>query len=111
MPLYTPEPDICHELMGHAPMFAVRIQTLRVARYFSTNTCLRQQDPDFADFSHEVGLASLGASDEEIERLATVSLSLTGMNLLDGRLMGMCTVLLVFGRVRNHEAARRIQGL
>ena len=50
-PMYTPEPDVIHELIGHAPMLA---------------------NPHYADLVQQIGLASLYATKEEIWHLSKV---------------------------------------
>ena len=50
-PSYSPEPDLVHEIYGHVPMLL---------------------DPEFAEFSQQIGLLSIGAPDEVIKQLAAV---------------------------------------
>eukprot|EP00891_Asterochloris_glomerata_P001106 jgi/Astpho2/1106/fgenesh1_pm.00020_%23_3_t len=50
-PSYTPEPDLCHELLGHVPMLA---------------------DPEYCDLAHNIGIASLGADEKQIWHLTKI---------------------------------------
>lgn len=50
-PLYTPEPDLIHECLGHVPLLA---------------------NKDFADFSYEIGKRSLRCNEEELTRLGAI---------------------------------------
>ncbi|CAL5221634.1 g3858 [Coccomyxa viridis] len=50
-PMYTPEPDVCHELLGHVPMLA---------------------DQAFCDMVHSIGVASLCADDKQIWHLTKI---------------------------------------
>ncbi len=45
-PSYTPEPDLCHELLGHVPMLA---------------------DESFSRLAQAIGVASLGATDKQVK--------------------------------------------
>lgn len=50
-PIYTDSPDIIHEVLGHVPMLA---------------------NKDFADIIQLIGIGSLGASDEGLNKLANI---------------------------------------
>ncbi|KAM3719032.1 Tryptophan 5-hydroxylase [Dirofilaria immitis] len=47
-PHYTPEPDLCHEMLGHMAMFL---------------------DPTYAQLSQEIGIASLGSTEKDCSAL------------------------------------------
>jgi len=50
-PMYTPEPDVIREFIGHVPLLA---------------------DPGFAQFAQELGMISLGAPEEWIKRISRI---------------------------------------
>lgn len=91
-PHYTPEPDIVHELMGHAPMLAIE---------------------DFARLSRKIGEGAARATDTQVQQLATLYWFTIeyGVVRQDGALRAYGAGLLSsFGelnRVMKHEAQVR----
>ncbi|CAG9333917.1 unnamed protein product [Blepharisma stoltei] len=71
-PYFSIDPDIAHEVIGHVPMLA---------------------DPEFAEFVQEIGLASLGAAEEEIQKL-----------------MNLYFYSIEIGLIMNSEGDRKVYG-
>ena len=67
-PHHCPEPDVIHEVLGHCPMFAVSLLGSEISIFDKKLL----KDENLAQMSQDIGLLSLGATDEQIERLATV---------------------------------------
>jgi phenylalanine-4-hydroxylase len=57
--LFTPEPDVCHELLGHMALYA---------------------NADVANYAHQLGLMSLGLPDEFLEKLDPVKIIISCLN-------------------------------
>ncbi|CAG9334369.1 unnamed protein product [Blepharisma stoltei] len=74
VPFYSPEPDVVHELMGHVPLFG---------------------NEEIAEFSQEIGKKSLGASEEDIAKLAkiyfySIEFGIVGDKILGAGILGSC---------------------
>ena len=50
-PFFSLEPDLTHEILGHSPMLSYE---------------------SFGEFTQEIGYASLGATDEELKKIAAI---------------------------------------